>query len=667
MCGIFGIHRSGDGASVDLQALKRATLAISHRGPDDEGYLLADTRAGERRLCGGPDTSAHLNLPPLEAFTDNSFDLAFGFRRLSILDLSVGGHQPMASADGKCWIVYNGEIYNYLELREELTGHGFVFKTGTDTEVILAAYQHWGVRCLEHFNGMWGFALYDIERRELFLARDPFGIKPLYYVSDNERFVFASEIKAILEAGGLTSRINARRLYEYLLSGLTDHTEETLFAGVRQLPAAHYLIVPLDKAGDAPEPKRYWQVDLRLRREDISFDEAAGELRRLFLESVRLHLRSDVQVGAALSGGIDSSAIVTAMREVEPQLELYTFSYTADDSAINEERWADIAAGAAGARRFKVQPSAQELVADLNRLIATQDEPFGSTSIYAQYRVFKLAHESSIKVMLDGQGADEMLAGYRTYLAARLGSLLKQRQWAAARRFLESAAGLPAMGRGMLLRATGGMLLSPYTSHGKLLPALSQLARRTLGNGSSLAWLNRGWFEEQGIEPPKPANGHGREMLQSELHDTLVRSSLPMLLRYEDRNSMAHSVESRVPFLTSALVEFIFALPEEYLIAPDGTSKSIFRRAMRGIVPDEILERKDKIGFATPERSWLSALKPWIEDVFKSEAAARIPALNLPHVKQEWEQILEGRRYFDFRVWRWLNLIRWAEQFKVEF
>jgi asparagine synthase (glutamine-hydrolysing) len=223
------------------------------------------------------------------------------------------------------------------------------------------------------------------------------------------------------------------------------------------------------------------------------------------------------------------------------------------------------------------------------------------------------------------------------------------------------------MQRSMLFRATGGLLLSPYMSHGRFLPAMRRLARSTIWNGSSLEWLNRSWFEKQGIEPPVPANGHGREMLQSELHETLVRSSLPMLLRYEDRNSMAHSVESRVPFLTSELVEFVFALPEEYLLAEDGTSKSIFRRAMRGLVPDTILDRKDKIGFATPERSWLTALKPWVENVFMSDTARRIPALNLAHVKREWEEILEGKRAFDFRVWRWLNLIRWTEQFEVEF
>jgi asparagine synthase (glutamine-hydrolysing) len=666
MCGIFGIYRTDESGTVDPSAVRRATQSIRHRGPDDEGYLLVNTRSGRRELCGGSDTSPHLNLPPIESFTD-AFNLALCFRRLSILDLSPSGHQPMASADGTCWIIFNGEVYNYLELRQELAREGFTFKTGTDTEVVLAAYQRWGVECLSRFNGMWGFAIYDGRQQQLFLARDRFGIKPLFYTEDAGQFVFASEIKPVLEAGRITRRVNPQRLYEYLLTGLTDHTDETLFAGVKQIPPAHYLILPLDGSQGRATPRRYWQVDLKLREKDLSFEEAASRLRELFLESVMLHLRSDVPVGAALSGGIDSSSIVLGMRKIEPDVDLHTFSYTADDSAINEERWVDIAGGASGARVHKVRPTSAELVADLDKLITTQEEPFGSTSIYAQYRVFQLAREKGITVMLDGQGADEMLAGYRTYLAARLGSLVRQRRWLAANRFLQNASSLPQMKRQMLIRATGGLLLAPYVGKGKILPpGLRTLARKALGNGS-LEWLNHAWFAERGAELPKPSNGHSREMLQSQLHETFVKSSLPMLLRYEDKNSMAHSIESRVPFLTAALVEFTFSLPEEYLIAPDGTSKSVFRRAMRGVVPDAILDRSDKIGFATPERSWLGALRPWVEDVFTSETARRVGALNLPNMKQEWEQILEGRRYFDFRVWRWLNLIRWAERFEVAF
>ena len=666
MCGIFGIHRKG-GDALDLSGVLRSTGSLRHRGPDDEGYLLADTRAGRAEPCRGTDTVAALQYPAAESFAGQYFDLAFGFRRLSILDTSPAGHQPMASADGSCWLIFNGEIYNYVELREELSRLGHQFRTGTDTEVILAAYSRWGADCLRRFVGMWAFAIWDRRRNHLFLARDPFGIKPLYYADDRGKFIFASEIKALLASGAVGRGVNPQRLYDYLSSGLTDQGGETLFADVRQLPAAHSMTVPLDGAGTA-RLERYWGIDLD-RRLRLSFDDAAARLRNLFLENVRLHLRSDVSVGAALSGGIDSSSIVMGMRRAEPDLALHTFSYVADDPTVSEERWADIVVEASRAQVHKTRPSPEELVADLDALIAAQDEPFGSTSIYAQYRVFRLAHESGIKVMLDGQGADEMLAGYRTYLASRLASLLRQGRWLRANRLVRQAGGQPGVGRKEMLVGAGGILLPSFVGKGKILPAsLRSLANRAgLLNGSTLTALDNEWFASRGASPRQRGNGHGRDVLRKTLHDTLAETSLPMLLRYEDRNSMAHSIESRVPFLTTELAEFILSLPEEYLIAPDGTSKSVFRQAMRGVVPDAVLDRRDKVGFATPEKSWLTTLRPWVKGVLGGAAAARVPALNLPAVKGEWEEVVAGRKPFDFRVWRWLNVIRWAEDFEVVF
>ncbi|HUQ32932.1 MAG TPA: asparagine synthase (glutamine-hydrolyzing) [Pyrinomonadaceae bacterium] len=666
MCGIFGIHYS-DEREINLCALERSTTALRHRGPDDEGYLLVDTRAeGRTVLAGGRDTRPEMKLSPVNSHTGVPFNLAFGFRRLSILDLSVAGHQPMASADKTCWIIFNGEIYNYIELRQELIGHGYEFQTGTDTEVVLAAYRHWGTDCLKRFTGMWAFALLDRGKRQLFLARDPFGIKPLYYARNDKRFVFASEIKAILASGEVSRKVNPQRLYDYLVTGLTDQGGETLFEEIRQLPSAHSLIIPLDNPR-APVLERYWQINLD-NRLDLTFDEAAARLREMFLESVKLHLRSDVRVGAALSGGIDSSAITMGMRALEPGLALHTFSYTADDPAVNEERWLDMVVEAAHSVGHKVRPTPAELVADIDRLIAAQDEPFGSTSIYAQQRVFRLAREAGITVMLDGQGADELLAGYRTYLVARLASLLSQGRLLQANRLAGQAATMPEIKRATLLAAAGGMLF-PSMAQGKMLPSgLRRFVRGSLGMKESAATaLNNAWFADREVGQRLPANGRNRDYLRKTLHETLVETSLPMLLRYEDRNSMAHSIESRVPFLTTSLAEFIMALPEEHLVAGDATSKSVFRKAMRGIVPDAVLDRRDKIGFATPERQWLTTLRPWVEDVLNSDTARQMPALNIEAIKREWEGILAGQKSFDFRVWRWLNAIRWTEAFQVSF
>lgn len=661
MCGIFGIWHFHD-QSLDLERIEQATQKIRHRGPNDEGYLLVNTRTRTRALCGGRDTAPDLHLPSIGQFKNEPFDLGLGFRRLSILDLSIAGHQPMASADAKCWIIFNGEIYNYLELREELARSGFNFRTGTDTEVILAAYRHWGVNCLSHFTGMWSFAIWDQENRQLFLARDPFGIKPLHYVEADGYFIFASEIKALLQYPQVSRRVNPTGLYEYLRSGLTDYGNETLFEEIKQLPAAHYLVINADAPRDI-QLKRYWQIDFK-REVELSFEEAARRLRELFLGSIKIHLRSDVRVGAALSGGIDSSAIVMGMRALDPQLELHTFSYIAEDSAVSEERWVDLVGAASLAQAHKLQPTPEELVSDLDNLIEIQDQPFGSTSMYAQYRVFRLARENGITVMLDGQGADEMLAGYRIYLAMRMASILRRGKLIEAGRFLRQASALPenkALSGINLLANAGGVLLP------ERFQTIRRVVKRSLSNRANASWLNEQWFLERGVVPRRALRTRTRLMLQEQLYETLAESSLPMLLRYEDRNSMAHSIESRVPFLTSHLAEFILALPEEYIIAPDGTSKSVFRTAMRGIVPDAILDRRDKIGFATPEKRWMETLRPWVEGVLNSEIAAEVPGMNLVAMKEQWKAMLAGQQSFDFRVWRWLNIIRWAQKFEVAF
>jgi asparagine synthase (glutamine-hydrolysing) len=641
VCGIAGIVCSPgypEGARLSHPFLE----LLRHRGPDDHGWLIA-ARDGVRRGRGLPE--------------EHPGDVILVHRRLSILDLSAAGWQPMGTPDDRYFIVFNGEIYNFVELRAELERLGHTFRSHSDTEVLLHACVAWGTAALSRLVGMFAFALLDRARRKLVLARDFFGIKPLYYADAGNGLAFASEIKALLALSGVSRRANPHRLYEYLVAGRTDHGGETLFAGIQQLPAAHYLEIGLDESR-LPEPICYWRVDLNDKL-DVSFHEASRRVRELFLDNVRLHLRSDVPVGAALSGGIDSSAIVAAMRHVAPRLELHTFSYVADDPELCEERWVDLAAKQVGAVQHKVHASSDEMVSDLDGLIYTQDEPFGSTSIYVQHRVFRLAREAGIKVMLDGQGADEMLAGYRHYLAARLASLLRQGRWLPALRFLRRAAGLPgSVARSRLLLQALGLLVPA---------SCKTLAKRLLGRELLPGWLGAAWFAAHGVRPFDLGGHAGRDVLRSHLHRTLVETSLPMLLRYEDRNSMAHSIESRVPFLTPQLAEFLLRLPEAYLLGPDGTSKRVFRSAMRGLVPDPVLDRRDKIGFATPERHWFLKMRPWVEATLQGPVARAIPALDTAGVAREWAAIVAGRRPFDFRVWRWVNLVRWAERFEVSF
>jgi asparagine synthase (glutamine-hydrolysing) len=426
-----------------------------------------------------------------------------------------------------------------------------------------------------------------------------------------------------------------------------------LWSEIRQVPAAHYLEVPLDRPG-VGEPVRYWNLpqDGPL---DLSFEEAAQEVQNRFLQNIRLHLRSDVPVGAALSGGIDSSSIVAAMRLVAPQAELHAISFIADDPAVSEEQWVDLVGRHTGAIVHKVRANSDTLLTDFDQLIYTQDEPFGSTSMYAQFCVFRHAREQGIKVMLDGQGADEMLAGYHLFLPARLGTLVRQGRWIEACRFAHRASRLPGMRGHMRLWLQAGRLLMPAIG--------ARIVHRWLMPG----WLNATWFHDRGVALVPAANERQRDMMREELRQTVTATSLPMLLRYEDRNSMASSIESRLPFLTPDLAEFLLRLPEEYILGRDGTSKSVFRQAMRGIVPDAILNRRDKIGFATPEQRWLKTLRPWVEETLASERARRIAALNVPAMQRDWEAVLAGRARFDFRIWRWVNLIRWADRFNVDF
>jgi len=642
MCGIAGII-SSDRDGVEPALLRRMGDSLAHRGPDDRGYLCW---SGEGPLSVARDSG---ELRPGR--------VGLAHRRLSILDLSDAGRQPMLTPDGRFALAFNGEIYNYLELRDELSSAGAEFRSHGDTEVLLHALARWGLEALGWLVGMFAVAWLDTQSRSVLLARDFFGIKPLYYTRVDEGLAFASEIRTLLQLPGVRAQVNPQRLYQYLRFGLTDHGDQTLFAGIQQVPPGHLARVSLDAPADVrPEP--YWTLTPH-PRDDLSFDQAAERLGELFLDSVRLHLRSDVPVGACLSGGIDSSAIVAGMRRVGGGgLDLRTFTYVAGDAGVDESRWAAMLNEHVAGVAHQTHPTADELVADLDELLDTQEEPFGSTSIYAQCRVLRLAREAGLKVMLDGQGADELLGGYRPYVAARVASLLRQGRCLAAERLLHRAAARPGVRKLTLrLRAMGLLLPGP----------LQGAARRLVGEDLTPDWLDETWFARYGVRAAPLWRAGGRDVLRRHLVESVAAKSLPMLLRYEDRNSMACSIESRVPFLTPAIAEFVLSLPEEYLIAPDGTSKAVFRRAMRGLVPDAILDRRDKIGFATPERGWLAAVAPWAEATLAGDAARRIPAIRHDVIARQWADVQAGRRPFDTTVWRWLNLIRWAERFNVAF
>ena len=638
MCGIAGFLSPG-GQALALPFVEGLLEGIRHRGPDGSGWLACQ-REG-----------IHQNPGP---WPEGGVQVLLLHRRLSILDLTEAGSQPMAYAHGRLQVVFNGEIYNFLELRAELEGKGHVFRTRSDTEVLLAAYLAWGVAAFRRLVGMFAVALLDQEARKVVLVRDGFGIKPLYLAHWRDGLVFGSELRSLLAFPGLAREVDPQALCSFLRSNLTDSGSATLYRGISQLPPGHFLEVDLDRPMAPPEPRPFWMPTLG-EPLHLTRNQAAEELRDRFVESVKLHLRSDVPVGSALSGGIDSSAIVMAMRRLEPGLDLHTFTYEAEDPSVDESRWATLVAREASAIPHRVRVGHEEVIADLDALIRVQEQPFGTFSIYAQNRVFRLAAEHGIKVMLDGQGADEMLGGYIPYSGARLASMLRRGEWSRALSFYRRASLLP--GRGRLAQYLGQFLLPP---------SLQAPFRAAVGESEWKPWMKRSWFQDHGACPaPRYLYTRDPAVLHHQLLKTITETSLPMLLRFEDRNSMAYSVESRVPFLTSSLADFVLRLPEEYLIDDEGTTKSIFRQAMRGLVPDPILDRKDKIGFETPGLVWAQALDPWVRARIHEAMDRQVQSLDLVRVLQEWEGVVSGRRPFGNHVWRWVNVLAWASVFEV--
>lgn len=621
MCGILGgVWR---GALPVESQFDKALEALRFRGPNDRGI--------EQFGCG----PAHVVL---------------GHTRLSIIDLSSAGHQPMASPDGRYSIIFNGEIYNYLELRAELRRLGHTFSSDSDTEVLLAAWRQWNIECLPRLAGMFAFVVFDKVALTLTCVRDGFGIKPFFYTQEDGAFLFASEISAIKSLKQQKLVVNWQRAYDYLVHGEYDSRAESFIEGLLQLEPGHLLEIDLT-TGMLSGPRKWWMPAIT-ERTDLDFNQAAALVRERFLDSIRLHLRSDVAIGAALSGGVDSSAVVCAIRHIEPDLPINTFSFIAEDSRVNEERWIDIVNRHVGATAHKVSIAPDELVRDIDDLIRAQGEPFGSMSIYAQYRVYQLAKENGVTVTLDGQGADEAHGGYLGFPGERIRSLLDSGQFGEAAAFLADWAKWPGRSVKAGLRAA----LAELTTG-----APHELMRSLAGMNKVPDWIRSDVARDMGVAGRvgryrSGPEARGRRVV-AQMANMLTRHGLPALLRHGDRNSMRFSVESRVPFLTLDMVELMLSMPEHYLVSPKGETKHLFRAAMKGIVPDEVLFRKDKIGFEPPEKAWIlsiaSQARTWLSEDMQ------IPFIRREMLLAQFDDVIAGRRAFSWQVWRWINFYRW--------
>jgi len=670
MCGIAALIAGHP--AVDIRVLRAMTRAVRHRGPDDEGYVAFHSETLAPEVFGGPDTPEacraphHPYLPAGDAPSGASdFAVALGHRRLSIIDLSPAGHQPMCSPDRNVWIAYNGEVYNYLELRGELEALGHEFTSHSDTEVLLAAYAQWGTTCLDRFNGMFAFVLVDSSRRRLFAARDRFGVKPLYYwVAPDGTLAIASEIKQFMVLPGWRALVNGQRTYDFLNWGVIDHTEETLFKGVYQLRNGECLEVRLGSPpaldGGARLAARSW-YDLKGDSFSGTLNDAAHEFRRLVEDSVRVHLRADVPVGSCLSGGLDSSTIVClmndALRQAGAQGLQRTFSACSHLEPFDERRHIDDVIRHTGVEANYVYPDLNDLFPLLDRITWHQDEPFGSTSIFAQWQVFALAAQAGVKVMLDGQGADEQLAGYQEFFGTNFAHLFRTWRW--FRLMSEIREAKQIHGYGALWAAKHVM--------DTLLPDPARMALRRLG-GKSIAepsWLDLRLLGAAPGDPLAAAGQRRAASINTLSRAQLLRSNLQMLLHWEDRDSMAHSIEARVPFLDHRLVEFVLSLPSEYKLS-HGITKRVLREAMRGVLPERIRMRMDKLGFVTPEEVWVREQAPHQFRAASRDSVAVSRGILTPRALVLAEGITSGRLPFTFVLWRMVSFGAWMGRFNVE-
>jgi len=629
MCGIAGIYRF-DRQPVppqDVAALEAMAAIQHHRGPDAGGQTILD-------CC------------------------ALASQRLSILDLSPLGHMPMRSDDGRLALITNGEIYNYVEIRAELQQLGHVFRSDGDTEVILRAYQQWGAACVERFVGMWALALFDTVERTLVLSRDRLGVKPLYVHRTPERLVFASEIKAIvayLRRTGEPVRTDPTSIATYVATGLVDGLEHTFFDGVTRFPAAATMHV----RPQGVQTTTYWDLPARVAALDASVNHNGVSrapwlaVRQALDEAVRVHLRSDVPLGVCLSGGLDSSAIVGLASQYVERVKTFTV-YFGDGPAYDERQHAHRIVQQFGAEAFERCIEPEDVLETLKQIVWHLDEPSLALGVFPQWHVMRLARDAGVKVVLDGQGGDEVFAGYDNYASQQLYGLLGSQPL----RFPFETA---ALGRlqgfaraGSAARSALAMRLrSPVAPTVERTPDAALLTPdlRAMADVSHNEW--RLW--------PRVFDG----WLTNVLYWELTRTRLPALLRYEDRLSMAFSIESRVPFLDHRLVELAFALPDDFK-RHAGWSKYGLRRALEGCLPPGVVWRRDKQGFPTPVGAWLR----------DGRAAAATDLLSDPRRKSRdlFPQVVVDRFVAEHRtgvadrswqLWRALSTELWLDAFQL--
>ena len=653
MCGIsIIINHHG----INTNEILKMNQLISHRGPDDEGFYLADLKTKQAYHAYGNDTQNIIKdkLFNLKSLNNNSCHIALAHRRLSIIDLTIEGHQPMMSHDKHFVIVFNGEIYNYKLIRRELESKGVKFDSKTDTEVIVNAWSVWGEDCLSKLEGMFAFVIYDIRENQLFAIRDRFGIKPLYIFQDGKGLYIASEIKQFTAISTWKAEQNYQVVYDFLNWSLLDHTNETFFKNVSQVRSGEIIQIDLLNTKNNFHRKKWYHLKVNKYAKDYKHE--VNEYNKLFINSVSSHLRADVPVGSCLSGGIDSSSIVGIINVLNENNGLQkTFSALSEEPLLNEYQWIDQVLKKYQVDAYFVTPTVELLKSELDNLTYYQDEPFVSTSPFAQWCVFKLANEQGIKVMLDGQGADEQLGGYAAYWGVLLAEKIKKGQLFQFFReyfFIKKYSGLSNY-------SLFQRIVNPFVNG-----RFSNLIRKNFTENHEMpSWLDLDNLQVDKRDPFLLLNA--RTPSFQKFSNLQIQSiNLQSLLHYEDRNSMAHSIEARVPFLDHRLVEKSLSLPTQYKFK-NGVSKRILRDSIKSYLPDRIYNRHDKIGFATAEENWMkSEYNDFFFEMIHQTIENPSSVVNKSAL-QLVNDIFSGKKEFSSLPWRIISYGNWLKCYNV--
>lgn len=604
MCGISGIINKLF-VEADMKQLKKINSLIAHRGPDSEGF-----------------------------FIDGNVGLAH--RRLSIIDISAQGHQPMSAFENYI-ITYNGEIYNYVELRAELEAAGYKFKSQTDTEVIIASYDYWGEKCLSKFNGMWALAILDQKKKQIFIARDRFGIKPIYYTETATQFIFGSEIKQLLRSDGGPNVVNIDILLESMLTHIDNHTNETYFKNVYSFPAGHYMIYNLET--NQKYLNSYYVLKVNPLYKNLKEEEATKMFGEIFQDAIHLRLRSDVKVGTCLSGGLDSSAISTIAAKKYNSESIDKFiaiNAKSTDHSNDESNFAKTVAINSTLDLRIVTPSYEDFLKTIDEVIYTQEEPFGSPSMFMGWHVFQEAKRLNCTVMLNGQGGDEILLGYERYFSSTLS--LKNPIKFIREIFNQS--------RNSRLSFFKTLFYFFYFKNSTI--RIMRLKNKTL--------VKKYFRLDKYFDFVKKSTKSFNDITELQILE-ITKMQLPHLLRYEDRNSMRHSIETRLPFLDYRLVELSLSLPLNLKIQ-NGWTKLILRKFVNDLLPKSVVWRKNKFGFEAPEKIWLKNYhQSMIAEIQQSCLLAHF--CNVQEITKKFNKLSLKDR------WMYFNIARWEKVYNV--